>query len=134
MDKNLVSILDRIVKNEFYEYADIYEFEKENLFKIIEKGDHNKGLKKLNEFGITPESIPGYIVAITSIINVVIRLKTKRKAKIIKAENEIINDLRMEMQRNSLKDEIISVLLEKYSQDLVNNVIENKGETKQLES
>ena len=131
MDKNLVSILDRIVKNEFYEYADIYEFEKENLLKIIAENDPKKGFKKLNEFGITPESIPGYIVAITCIINVVLRLKANRKSKIIKTENNIINDLKKEMQRNSLKDEVISVLLEKYSQDIINNILETKEGRKQ---
>lgn len=110
MNTELVSIIDSIVNNEFPEHADLYAFEKEQLFATLQQ---NKNAVQLNEFGeITIGEIPAYILAITSIVNLYLRIKSSRK----KARQA---DLRQELQKNQLPQEVSNVLLHKYAEVLI---------------
>ena len=80
INEELILIFDTLVFDEFNEDFDIYSFEKKALFKIFKEDSNGliKGRKfVLNQFGITIDVIPGYIIAITSIINVIIRFRRK---------------------------------------------------------
>lgn len=122
MNQHLIKTLDKIVEQEFNDDFDIYEFEKENLYEALSKKEDDSVKNRLNELGFSPELIPSYIVAITSIINVVTRLKNKRKKPTAPNSENVLKEIKTEMEKNALEKKMITLIIEKYSNDIISDI------------
>lgn len=112
MNPKLNATIDKIIANEFNDDNYLYTFEKEQLFETLRQ---KKEILKLNEMGVDISDIPYYVLTVTSIINLYLRYKQYRK-KITE------QDIKNEMQKNSLPNDIIIVLLKKYAEHLIEQI------------
>ena len=114
MNPALDQLIDDIVRNEFPEDYSRFQFEKKRIYERFDENYERKERNDLNQFGIPVESIPEYLGVVISIVSIGVEFyRLRRESKKAKKE-EVELQVREEMAKYKLSNELITKLTEKY--------------------